>query len=102
MALRACVRIQLVHGLGFAGAFGEPGLPQAQFWPGLVGFNVGVEIGRIGMATLAMIAIWLEARATSTASRDHPRWIDWPAAGLIAATGPLSTFERVLGALATN
>lgn len=92
----------LVHGLGFAGAFGELGLPQAQFWPGLVGFNIGVEIGQIGVAVLAMTGIWLAARETATMPGGHPRWIVWPAAAVISATGLFWTFERVLGALASG
>ena len=33
----------LLHGLGFASVLGEFGLPEAQFIPALIGFNVGVE-----------------------------------------------------------
>ncbi len=92
----------LVHWLGFAGAFGELGLPQAQFWPGLLGFNIGVEIGHIGVAVLAMTGIWLAARATATTPRDHLRRIVRLAAAVISATGLFWTFDRVLGALASG
>ena len=37
----------LLHGLGFAGFFGELGLPPGQFWSALIGFNIGVEIGQL-------------------------------------------------------
>lgn len=50
----------LIHGLGFAGFFGELGLPPGQFWSALIGFNVGVEIGQlsvIGVAALFGIAL---------------------------------------------
>ena len=45
----------LVHGMGFAGFFGELGLPPGQFWSALIGFNVGVEIGQLVVITAAAI-----------------------------------------------
>ncbi len=46
----------LIHGMGFAGFFGELGLPQGQFWSALIGFNIGVEIGQIAVVGLAFAA----------------------------------------------
>lgn len=43
----------LVHGMGFAGFFGELGLPPGQFWSALIGFNVGVEIGQLAVIVAA-------------------------------------------------
>lgn len=43
----------LIHGLGFAGFFGELGLPPGQFWSALIGFNVGVEIGQLTVIATA-------------------------------------------------
>lgn len=37
----------LLHGLGFASALGELGLPQEMKLPALIFFNVGVELGQI-------------------------------------------------------
>jgi hydrogenase/urease accessory protein HupE len=37
----------LLHGLGFAAALGEIGLPQRELLGGLLFFNVGVEIGQL-------------------------------------------------------
>lgn len=37
----------LLHGLGFAGALAEVGLPQASIPTALLFFNVGVEIGQL-------------------------------------------------------
>jgi len=45
----------LIHGLGFAGFFGELGLPPGQFWSALIGFNVGVEIGQLSVILAAAI-----------------------------------------------
>lgn len=40
----------LVHGLGFASVLRDIGLPQTQVLAGLVGFNVGVEVGQVVFA----------------------------------------------------
>lgn len=47
----------LVHGLGFAGALKEIGLPQQHLAVALVTFNVGVEIGQL-MVVGAAYGIW--------------------------------------------
>ena len=49
----------LVHGLGFAGALKEIGLPDNHLWVALLTFNVGVEIGQL----LTVAAAWLVYRA---------------------------------------
>jgi len=52
----------LVHGLGFAGALKDIGLPQHHLLPALLTFNVGVEIGQL-MTVAAAWALWrLSAR----------------------------------------
>jgi hydrogenase/urease accessory protein HupE len=45
----------LVHGLGFAGALQEIGLPQAHLPVALVTFNVGVELGQLFVVGLAYL-----------------------------------------------
>ena len=49
----------LVHGLGFAGALGQLGLPQNAYLLSLVMFNVGVELGQL---TVILLAWFLLAR----------------------------------------
>jgi len=50
----------LVHGFGFAGALRELGLASERIVPTLLGFNLGVEIGQIGVIAVALPAIvWL-------------------------------------------
>jgi hypothetical protein len=44
----------LVHGFGFAGALGELDLPRSALASGLVGFNLGVEIGQLAIVSLFM------------------------------------------------
>src|SRR4029077_9255673 len=50
----------LVHGLGFAGALGQLGLPQNAYLLSLVMFNVGVELGQLTVILLAyfLLAKW--------------------------------------------
>jgi HupE / UreJ protein len=47
----------LVHGLGFAGALGELGLPQNSYLLSLVMFNVGVELGQLTVILLAFLLL---------------------------------------------
>jgi hypothetical protein len=50
----------LVHGLGFAGALAEMGLPKNAYFISLVMFNVGVELGQLAIILLAyfLLAKW--------------------------------------------
>ncbi|MDJ0918834.1 MAG: HupE/UreJ family protein [Woeseiaceae bacterium] len=89
----------LLHGLGFAGFFGELGLPENQFLAGLVGFNVGVEIGQIGVLLVALVVAFVLRRAIE--SRQLPestyrRFVVLPATLVIAAVGSYWTVERLL------
>ena len=49
----------LVHGLGFAGALKDIGLPQKHLPLALLCFNVGVEIGQLSMVLLAFGVVHL-------------------------------------------
>lgn len=57
----------LVHGLGFAGALSEVGLPDRAVASALVGFGVGVEIGQILFLVVVMLALWALRRLTPQA-----------------------------------
>jgi hypothetical protein len=53
----------LVHGLGFAGALGELGLPHAALPKTLFAFNVGVEIAQLALVGLLVVARkWIPRR----------------------------------------
>jgi hydrogenase/urease accessory protein HupE len=56
----------LVHGLGFAGAIEEIGLPEQHVVAALLSFNVGVEIGQL----FAVGAAWLLLTLTT-----KPNWV---------------------------
>jgi hydrogenase/urease accessory protein HupE len=47
----------LVHGLGFAGALKDIGLPQTHLPLALLTFNVGVELGQLMMVLLAYLVV---------------------------------------------
>jgi hypothetical protein len=49
----------LVHGLGFAGALAETGLPADARLSALFGFNIGVEIGQLGVVSVALPTLFL-------------------------------------------
>lgn len=82
----------LLHGLGFASVLDEFGLAQGQFIAGLIGFNIGVEIGQLAVVGIAFLAVgywfgkkpWYRARASI------------PASIVIAAIGAYWVVERTL------
>jgi hypothetical protein len=49
----------LVHGLGFAGALKDIGLPESHLPLALLTFNVGVELGQLAMVLLAFVLVRL-------------------------------------------
>ena len=51
----------LLHGMGFAGALAETGLPQDNVPLALLFFNVGIEVGQIAFI-LVVLAIWYLVR----------------------------------------
>ncbi len=69
----------LVHGLGFASALGELGLKGAALVRGLVGFNLGVEIGQLLFVAVFLPAMSLLARGRGArlilAGRTHLCWL---------------------------
>lgn len=60
----------LLHGLGFASVLGDFGLPENQFIPALIGFNVGVEVGQLTVIAMAFALIWLAVAAARRARLD--------------------------------
>lgn len=58
----------LIHGLGFAGALAEIGLPQKHLATALVTFNLGVEIGQL-FAVGVVLGLWWLVRNFSVVQR---------------------------------
>jgi hypothetical protein len=81
----------LLHGLGFAGALREWGLPREEFVTALVSFNVGVELGQLGVVGLAFLTVgWFRDREWYRPA------IVWPLSALIALVGLWWAFERAV------
>lgn len=48
----------LIHGMGFASALQELGLPDNARWLALFGFNLGVEVGQVSIVAVALPVIY--------------------------------------------
>jgi len=82
----------LVHGLGFAGALAEIGLPGDQVPLALFSFNVGVEIGQLGFVLAMLVPLRLFARLVSKWA--WARWVPAYAIGAVAVAWALERIER--------
>jgi len=82
----------LLHGLGFASVLAEIGLPEGTFAAGLVGFNIGVELGQLAVIALCFLAVGLWFRNRSW----YRSRITVPASLVVAAIGAWWFFERTL------
>ena len=82
----------LLHGLGFASALGELGLPREEFVTALVTFNLGVEIGQLSViaAAFLLVGYWCGDRTW------YRRRIVVPASLAIALTALVWTVQRTL------
>ena len=76
----------LVHGLGFAGALKDIGLPEQHSWVALLTFNLGVEAGQLGVVALAWGLSLLAAR--------HGGVLPWRR-GLLYGIGGMATFWSI-------
>ena len=81
----------LLHGLGFAGALKELGLPRSEFVTALVTFNAGVEAGQLAVIAAASAVVGWHIR--------HQHWyrsrVVVPASVLIACTALYWTLQRL-------
>jgi hydrogenase/urease accessory protein HupE len=94
----------LLHGLGFAGALREVGLPQTEIPIALLFFNVGVEAGQLAFIAAVMLALTVIARlarnlrgATDSAFAGTEALVRTPLAYLIGCTAAYWTIDRTVG-----
>jgi hypothetical protein len=94
--LRICLTFAfgLVHGFGFAGILVEMTLPADRLVPALLGFNLGVETGQIGVVLLLWPALWAGRRL---ASEGALRWAAEVSAAGLCGLGLFWFAERALG-----
>jgi hypothetical protein len=81
----------LIHGLGFAGALEELGLPRHALVLSLLAFNVGVELGQLAIVAAFLPVAFLLRRTTL-----YPRVVLRAGSGAIAAVAGLWLAERAL------
>ncbi len=81
----------IVHGMGFAGALSQLGLPQYAFAAALISFNVGVELGQL---TIILLLYFLLARPFS-ARVWYRKAIVMPISAAIALVACWWTVERI-------
>ena len=82
----------LIHGLGFANALKEIGLPKNQFLSSLLSFNIGVELGQI---TIIFTAYFLISKWFSNNIWYKER-IVYPISAIIACVALYWTIERIV------
>lgn len=75
----------LLHGLGFAGALAEVGLPSGEIPLALLAFNVGIELGQLAFVAVVLAAGWTCRRIF----KSRPAWVELGPAYLM---GSLSAF----------
>jgi hydrogenase/urease accessory protein HupE len=91
----------LLHGLGFAGALSEIGLPDHAIPVALLFFNIGVELGQLAFATTVLVAIAILGSLSigligSQGSAPHA-WARAAAAYCIGGIASFWLIERVGG-----
>jgi HupE / UreJ protein len=81
----------LVHGMGFASALNELGIPRDAFFSSLLSFNVGVELGQISVILLcfALFGHWFSEKEW------YKNRVVVPMSLAIAAIAIFWTIERV-------
>jgi hypothetical protein len=81
----------LLHGLGFASALNEIGLPPDKFFTSILSFNIGVEIGQIIVIAVVFAAIILPFGKM----RWYRKGIVYPVSALIAVLALWWMIQRV-------
>lgn len=82
----------LIHGMGFASALREVGLPASHFLSSLLSFNMGVEFGQI---TIIIIAYLLVGKWFYNKEWYRER-IVYPISSIIACIALYWTIERII------
>lgn len=80
----------LLHGLGFAGALSEIGLPPPEIPIALLFFNIGVELGQLAFVAVIISALWLLAMVGVGA----PKWATLAPAYVIGTVATYWFLER--------
>lgn len=100
-AFWVCVAFGLLHGLGFAGALKEIGLPQEEVAVALLTFNIGVEVGQILFVVVVLAAAWVLKQVASKVLPAvlQPERLIWVPVYIIGTGAAFWCVERSLGLL---
>jgi hypothetical protein len=80
----------LVHGMGFAGALSELGMPRDAFATALVAFNLGVELGQLAI----ILFMYFVVARTMSGKSWYRRRVVIPSSLAIALVALYWTVER--------
>ena len=82
----------LIHGLGFAKALNEIGMPKNQFFSSLLSFNIGVEMGQVTIIVAAyfIISKWFSKKIW------YKERVVYPISSVIACIALYWVIERIL------
>ena len=82
----------LIHGMGFASALNEIGLPRNKFYTSILSFNGGVELGQIAViiAVFALVIFPLGRKPW------YKKRVVYPLSALIALVAAYWTVQRIL------
>jgi hypothetical protein len=81
----------LIHGLGFASALNEIGLPRNRFITSILSFNVGVELGQITVIAVIFSLLIIPLRKKTW----YKKAIVYPLSILIALIAGYWTIQRL-------
>jgi hydrogenase/urease accessory protein HupE len=87
----------LLHGLGFASALAEVGLPQNSIPLALLFFNVGVEIGQLIFIAAVLLLLAVGTRVAASLRLHSPSWLWRVPPYAIGGLASYWVFERVAG-----
>ena len=82
----------LIHGMGFASALNEIGLPRNQFFTSVFSFNAGVEIGQISVISLVFLFIIIPLGKMSW----YKKGVVYPVSAAIALIAAYWTIQRMI------
>jgi len=85
----------LLHGLGFASALTEAGLPAGEIPLALLGFNLGIEVGQIAFVGCVLAL----GRSLRPLARRMPRWGRWVPVYAMGSLAALWWIERTAAVL---
>jgi hypothetical protein len=84
----------LIHGLGFASALNEIGLPRNKFLTSIFSFNLGVEIGQVTIIGLVFLFIILPAGKKLW----YKKAVAYPLSAMIGLIAAYWTVQRIISA----